>query len=67
MTPFDPAAKCPKCGHDETSDAYHKNGYKCPFGSVVDVGREEEHIHRTCKRCGFDWPEAVLERTKERR
>ena len=56
---YDPDAKCPKCGHDDISTRYVKQGRlgePCEFYSA-DI-REHEHLHRQCRRCNYKWCEA---------
>lgn len=50
--------KCPKCGGVEISERHHEGIDKCTWGQSHFVG---EHIHRTCKRCGYQWPETPLD------
>lgn len=53
--------KCKKCGSGDINDDYHKAlGFK-PCG-YWHPGQQfpGEHIHRTCKNCGYEWAEAPL-------
>lgn len=56
--PFDPNAVCPKCGHEDVGTAHYEAG-RGPSMAASYVF-EPERLHRTCRRCHFDWPEAVL-------
>jgi hypothetical protein len=55
-----PTAACPKCGANGKGDlktAYHAK----PETDSICWGRLEEgreHVHRMCKRCGFEWLES---------
>ena len=54
---YNPSAKCPKCGHEVVFTSYQKQrSYTCLSGCS-----DGEHLHRTCQRCQYQWPEAVLE------
>lgn len=57
LKPFDGKAICQKCGHLEVSVTYHKDRqYLCPAWPRVT----SEHLDRYCRRCGYEWVEAVL-------
>jgi len=58
LPPYDPNAKCPKCGHDEVRTYYCKTGQ--PLDSCW-LKIEHEHLHRACQRCHYKWLEACLE------
>jgi predicted nucleic-acid-binding Zn-ribbon protein len=61
---FNAESTCPKCGHDDVSVRY-----RGPIDDDVlwydrkyrPVGKwpEHEYLHRTCKSCAYDWPEAA--------
>jgi predicted nucleic-acid-binding Zn-ribbon protein len=57
MPPFDPAARCPKCGGEDIS-TWHVEGHHC---SRCMDGGTPEHLVRTCRRCSYKWGESVLE------
>lgn len=63
MKPYDPNAKCPKCGWDEISSSWIPAD-KCwtaePRRWEGNQTREA-HISRTCRRCHYRWPEAPLD------
>lgn len=60
LTPFDPEAKCPKCGHDDVR-VNHVGGYRYSCTHEAKPRHPEtEHLDRTCQRCHFGWAEAVL-------
>lgn len=52
---------CPKCGHDKVAVKHCKgcvwSGGGCPSEMS---GSYEEHLDRTCERCGYVWAQAVL-------
>jgi len=54
---------CPKCGAANASTQYvalcSPNTYVCPCRT------SEEHLCRTCPRCGYSWPESPLEPSKQ--
>lgn len=62
---FDADAKCDVCGHDHVEMRYvgpigedpcwYDRKYK-PIGKWP----ETEYLHRTCARCGNQWPERTL-------
>jgi len=45
MQPYNPASKCPKCGHDKVETSY----------------RSTNVMERRCERCTYDWPERPLD------
>ena len=63
MPPYDAAAICPKCGHDDISTQYRSSGnsWLCGTECFCDYA----HIHRYCRRCGADWLEAPLDAKTE--
>ena len=62
---YNPEATCCKCGHNEITSRYHREG-----ATLRDCGLhqykgecpkiEQEHIYRCCRRCGWDWQEEVV-------
>ena len=54
--PYNPEAKCVKCGNEEVDVSYC--GYPLPDDTSEGV---KEHFHRQCKRCGFNWRENCLD------
>jgi len=62
MQPFNPDAKCAKCGSDNihsifcVDPRYYSSCRKWPN----EV--REEHIHRNCKTCRYEWLEAPLDK-----
>lgn len=75
LKPFDAEATCAKCGHDDLGTSYQRNGHcthypnRCPFADSLHDPKccdtkASEHIHRHCRRCHFEWPEAVLKKEK---
>ena len=59
MKPYSEKSICSKCGHDVIETRY------CgPGANRYDMARclvDGEHLHRTCKRCGYEWLEAPLD------
>lgn len=56
-TGFAKVAACKKCGTEEEAGlVFHKSNTDCPPESPFTG----EHIHRTCRVCGFQWPELPL-------
>ena len=52
--PFDPEATCPKCGYDKVLTHF------CPDAAPAELCWpyiDEEHMHRECDRCQFEWLE----------
>lgn len=56
---------CAKCGIPTKgsfacvpSIRYHRNGEQCPENSNTTC--QEEHLHFTCSRCGYDWVNPVV-------
>jgi hypothetical protein len=48
---FSPAVPtCPKCGGQGLGVKWHTADYACNHAGV-------EHLHRTCRTCGYDWSE----------
>jgi ribosomal protein S27AE len=63
MRPFNVERNCPKCGCLDVG-ARHLSRKEFPNSrSYYDCERREntEHIHRHCRRCGFNWDEAPLD------
>ena len=56
---------CEKCLSDEIRTVYHKQGCSdeacrcatCAYGSHAK--RHDEHLHRFCQGCHFDWTDDV--------
>lgn len=64
LPPYDPEAKCPKCGHDVVSTVYCTS---TPYGHVQTLNypgevciEKVEHHHRRCQRCSYAWVEDVV-------
>ncbi len=55
--PFDPKAKCRKCGFTQTVARYCGSRPK----DAVSCLLEREHLHRQCLRCSFIWEESCLD------
>ena len=56
-------ASCSKCGGGDISTRYHQgesywgDSRHCAYGEAARPGthRKGEHLHLTCRTCGFDW------------
>jgi transposase-like protein len=46
MQTYNPATKCPKCGHDKVETSYR---------DTLDL------LRRTCERCSYNWQELPLD------
>lgn len=63
------AASCAKCGGDEIATRYHDGETywgdlrHCAYGSAAHptAHTRGEHLHLTCKTCGFDWTEGCVD------
>jgi ribosomal protein S27AE len=63
LAKFDEKSICPKCGHGEIGTRYCKGTLSVsltPCRSEMKASFEE-HMDRTCERCGYVWAQAVLE------
>ncbi len=65
MKPFNAKATCSKCGAEPV--AIHAG-----FHSRADISShaicyhtEQEHIHRSCGRCHYEWLEAPLDKAQK--
>lgn len=56
LKPFDPDAKCPKCGFERLLRCYYGPNARTFLSPLVP----EPHIKQHCPRCHFSWPEAPL-------
>lgn len=63
LKPFDPDASCPKCGHRVVGIAYcrHPKVFSDCDHLIHYGARIGEHMHRTCKQCGYVWFELPLD------
>ena len=55
-----PMPKCIKCGAHDANTEYRR-ALTVLDSRHIDWGPEIEHLRRQCRRCGYAWPEAVLE------
>jgi hypothetical protein len=56
---FDKDRKCPKCGTPDAGVKYC-DGSLVPWNSSCKRGDvANEHFHRACKTCGFEWLENI--------
>lgn len=64
LPPYNPEATCPKCGHDDVHTRYEPTAHhhSCQVREMVTdpVCCTAEHMERTCRRCGYQWPEACM-------
>ena len=68
--PYDPAALCPKCRHDDIGTGYYKSAFDLCYTSRekmgLGIGEDRNFLVRTCRRCHYEWPEGTVEgKTKE--
>ncbi len=62
MKEFDENSYCEKCGCDDIAVRYvAKDGYSITDGDHLS----DEHMRRTCRRCGYKWNEAPLNYAKD--
>lgn len=63
LLPFDPDAKCPKCGNTEVETDHVEKGTGSRYAPCVECRKYEraEHLDRRCSRCGYTWPEATVD------
>jgi hypothetical protein len=65
LEPFNQNAICIKCGYNEISLQYIKNiDYDCSSNYNCGPVNLTDHFHRNCMRCGYKWPEMVLNLTQ---
>lgn len=56
-------ATCQKCGQVGASTSYIQHGRCLHDGSHVTLGWDRnERLHRECRRCGYEWDEATVEK-----
>ncbi len=61
LKPFNPEARCPKCGHDTVKTRYCRGGPDSDYRDLCwDKGLNREHLHRNCERCHYEWEEACI-------
>lgn len=52
---------CPKCANVGATTKYLGFGV-CQHGTGMTLGYEQsERLHRECRRCGYEWDEALAE------
>lgn len=56
LPPLRLAHRCVKCGHDQTKTRYCSG----TASWCRDKCGKHEHMHRTCKRCKYEWYEKPL-------
>lgn len=62
---FSEKSACPKCGCADVMSSYRPHIDQDPLWydrTYKPVGKwpTHEYIHRRCRRCGYDWPEACV-------
>lgn len=61
---YNESGACSKCGNKEVSTRYCQCGgqwnYDLSYPICRGEGTPPEHLHRVCKRCCFEWLEAIL-------
>lgn len=65
LQPYNPKSTCPKCKGRDVATRYEGpiEEDPCWYGRKYEPrGKwpEKEYMHRTCKRCDYEWPESVL-------
>ena len=60
LPPYDFLAKCPKCGHKDVHTGYCASGRPAMICWLIV---DDEHLHRYCQRCHYEWLEACLDPT----
>jgi predicted nucleic-acid-binding Zn-ribbon protein len=63
MKPYNPKAKCPKCGHNHAATNFDAKGEDKPLGEGGQY--ERDTLSRRCERCGYTWCEAPRDAKKE--
>jgi hypothetical protein len=65
LKPFTGAAQCPMCAHRDVAVDYcgrvletSRRKASCRGNEVVD-----NHLHRICRRCGYEWLELTWDAT----
>ena len=63
MIGFDERADCPKCGHDDITVHYcrGRESQRTTYELCWKEGIEDEHLHRKCCRCHYEWLEKCIE------
>lgn len=46
---------CIKCGSVDPASFWHKDKFACSVHRVDDEGTDREHLHFTCRCCGYSW------------
>jgi len=56
---------CAKCGSTDIMTKFHNSRYACDRStgtwSAVAYTFEGEHLHKTCRDCGYQWPDTPLD------
>lgn len=65
MKPYNPKAKCPKCGCEDVRCRLEQKEYRLDKdGEYMPI---VEFLVRTCTNCYFTWPEACLDAKENER
>lgn len=65
LLPYDFAAHCPKCGHKDVSTHYVSASYWARYDCRHHPSTNEEHLHRWCRRCDYQWAERCIDLQKQ--
>jgi len=57
--------KCKKCGSIDIAVFYHSCWGDCDYGDKHK--RQEEHLHKNCRKCGYDWVEDCLDKLPDKK
>lgn len=60
LKPYNPDARCPKCG-GEIDIGYRLGSIRRAWSLCSACQDGIEHLHRTCRVCGYSWPEACVD------
>ena len=66
MKPYDPAAKCPKCGHAVVSTIFCGGHKERDYRVSPPPPHSEDALHRQCTRCGYGWLEDCVKAQEEK-
>lgn len=63
---YNPKAKCSKCGYKTVGTIYcdqkllNEEHVMCTDYIGMGSRKEQEHLHRVCERCKFEWIERCI-------
>jgi hypothetical protein len=61
LPPYRPDGRCSKCGYEDISTQYVEPDRPYAYGCRFHKTTNDEHLHRYCRRCGYEWAEACIE------